>query len=63
MTYAQIVSATIGPAVLAGVYWLRGNRASYWNDLWLIAAILLLLLGSIQAFRKWRLESAQAKVS
>jgi hypothetical protein len=60
LTYSQI-AAGAGTAVLLliKVVW-KEDSLSGWNLVWLILAAIILVMAAVQAFRKWRFDSARS---
>jgi len=60
LTYGQI-AAGAGMTVLL-IFWvaLKGGLLSGWNLAWIIMALVIPILAAVQAFRKWRFDSAQS---
>lgn len=60
MTYGQLAAAAGGGLLIPFIGSSHGNVFSGWNRLWLVFGGALVLLGAIQAFRKWRFEQEDA---
>lgn len=60
ITYSQLGTAALGGLAFPFLATKHGDLFSGWNRLWLVFGGGLVLLAAVQAFRKWRLEQADA---
>jgi len=59
MTYGQIAGGAGFAVFLLARLWIQKDMLSGWNILWAVLAVFMLAATAIQAFRKWRLDSAE----